>query len=119
MAAAALRPVIGDGDERTRAAAIGVSFPAELSPTEPSLLVQRAAAEAGGPPCAGGPFSALARAACPGAPVEDAVAAVGLIALEDDLLHLRASWTSPEDRPSSHRALRPPVLRPYGDPDRG
>lgn len=114
----ALRPVLTHPDERTRAAAVRV-HPSALDPAEPAVLVRRAAAEAGGSACAHPTTDLLATTACPGADPEQAAAAAGLLAREDLLLHLRASWTNPADRPPSHGALRPPVLRAYGDPDRG
>ena len=118
-ARAALQPLRAHPDERTRAAALS-ALPDALQPDEPSVLVRRAAAGAGAEaPCAGSGEPLWVRSACPDAPGDLQAAALGLLALEDDLLHLRASWTHPDDRPQSHRALRPPVLRPYGDPDRG
>ncbi len=92
---AALAALIADPDERIRAAAIAV-FPARVRPDEPSLLVRRAAGVAG-----------------------EATWADGVFAREDDLLHVRFSWNEPSDRPTAYAALRPPVIRPYGHPDRG
>ncbi len=43
----------------------------------------------------------------------------GVLAREDLLVHLRFSWTDEADRVASHRALRAPVIREYGHPDRG
>lgn len=44
---------------------------------------------------------------------------LGVLAREDLLVHLRFSWTDEADRVASHRALRAPVVREYGHPDRG
>jgi HEAT repeat protein len=117
-ATVALDAVRADPDERVRAASIRAR-PGRLSPDEASLVVLRAAAAVGGRPCHDPHADPLVRAACPEADPHDAAAALGLLALEDDLLHVRFSWNRPEDRPPSHSALRPPVIRPYGDPDRG
>lgn len=97
--ASALAGLSTDPDERIRAAAVG-ALPERLSPNEPSLLVRGAAL---GPP-ADADLAAWSR---------------GVLAREDDLLHLRFSWNDEEDRPDPYRALRPPVVRPYGRPDRG
>lgn len=113
-----LKGAVTNRDERIRAAAVRVHVEA-LSPEEPSVLVRRAAAASGGAPCETPEVDWLASTACPGTSPDAAAAAQGLLSREDDLLHLRASWTDRKDRPRSHRALRPPVLRPYGDPDRG
>jgi len=113
-----LDPVRADPDERTRAAAIS-AWPQRLDPAEPAVLVRRASAQGGGPPCDRLGEDLLASSACPSASPRAATAGRSLLLLEDDLLHLRASWSSPKDRPASHRVLRPPVLRDYGDPNRG
>lgn len=110
---AALEPGLKDPDERVRAAAVAV-YPDRLSPTEPSVLVRRAAT---GAPEAGS--DALVLAAAAGADPSFAAWARGVIALEDELVHLRFSWNDPNDRPGPYRALRPPVIREYGHPDRG
>lgn len=44
---------------------------------------------------------------------------LGTLAREDLLVHLRFSWTDEADRTMSHRALRDPVIREYGHPNRG
>jgi HEAT repeat protein len=44
---------------------------------------------------------------------------LGVLSREDLLVHLRFSWTDEADRVASHRALRAPVVREYGHPDRG
>lgn len=43
----------------------------------------------------------------------------GVVAIEDEFLHRRFSWNDEKDRPPSHRALRPPLFREYGFPNRG
>lgn len=43
----------------------------------------------------------------------------GVVEMEDDFLHRRFSWNDEKDRPPSHRALRPPLFREYGRPNRG
>jgi HEAT repeat protein len=102
----ALATRVTDPDERTRAAAVSV-YPARLDPAEPSVLVRRAA---GGDD----PDPSAAKAGSEWAPWAD-----GVLAHEDDLVHVRFSWNEPADRPSAYRALRPPVVRPYGHPHRG
>ncbi|MCB9762476.1 MAG: HEAT repeat domain-containing protein [Alphaproteobacteria bacterium] len=108
--AAALAARLGDPDERVRAAAAAV-FPERASADDPSVLVRRAAHLARA--------DALVASARPGADPDAAAWAQGVLAREDELVHLRFSWNRPEDRPGSHRALRPPVIREYGHPDRG
>ncbi|MES2643038.1 MAG: HEAT repeat domain-containing protein [Myxococcota bacterium] len=102
----ALATRVTDPDERTRAAAISV-YPARLDPAEPSALVRRAAGGDDPDPTAAKPGSSWA------------AWADGVFAREDDLVHVRFSWNEPADRPSAYRALRPPVVRPYGHPHRG
>lgn len=103
---AALRDALTDPDERVRAAAVA-RIPRALAKNEPSVLVRRAA-RAG----------TCTLDAAPTDPSREAWAR-GALSREDDLLHLRFSWNDPSERPRSHRTLRPPVLRPYGHPDRG
>ncbi|MCK6503726.1 HEAT repeat domain-containing protein [Myxococcota bacterium] len=98
-AGAALAARAGDADERVRAAVVGAD-PGLLDPAEPALLVRYAAGAGPGDPEAAGWVR-------------------GLLVREDELLHERFSWNAPADRPPSHRALRPPVVRAYGHPDRG
>jgi hypothetical protein len=43
----------------------------------------------------------------------------GVVEMEDYFLHRRFSWNDENDRPPSHRALRPPLFREYGFPNRG
>lgn len=43
----------------------------------------------------------------------------GIVEFEDEFLHRRFSWNDEEDRPPSHRVLRPPLFREYGFPNRG
>jgi HEAT repeat protein len=92
-----------DPDERIRAAVAART--GQHADDERSVLVRRAARRTDDP----------ARSVLE---AHDAWA-TGFLAREDDLLHLVFSWNRAEDRPASHRALRPPVLRPYGHPDRG
>lgn len=95
-------------DERIRAAAVSV-FPGRLAAEEPSALVRRAARS-----------RRRGDALVATEPGTDAdFWAIGVYAREDDLLHVRFSWNDASDRPSSYRALRPPVIRAYGHPDRG
>lgn len=98
-----LRALLSDPDERIRAAVVGV-YPDVLDPAEPSVLVRRAARRSDADPLAD--------------PVNTAWAE-GILLREDDLLHQRFSWNEEEDRPSAHSALRPPVPRAYGHPNRG
>jgi HEAT repeat protein len=110
----ALAGCLKDPDERIRAAAVSV-YPDRVDPHEPAALVRRAAAVARRPAAASG-HDALVDTA----EGTDADAwAMGVFAREDDLVHLRFSWNDPSDRPASYRALRPPVIRQYGHPDRG
>jgi HEAT repeat protein len=97
---------VTDPDERIRAAAVGAN-PERLRPDEPSALVRRAAGRPSADPIDAPMDASLGRWAA------------GVIAREDDLLHLRFSWNDEADRPAAHRALRPPVYRAYGHPDRG
>ncbi len=110
---AALETGLVDPDERVRAAVVAV-YPDRLSATEASVLVRRAAATS---PRAG--TDALVLAAKADADVSFARWARGVIVAEDELVHLRFSWNEPSDRPAPYRALRPPVIREYGHPDRG
>ncbi|MDP2309612.1 MAG: HEAT repeat domain-containing protein [Pseudomonadota bacterium] len=101
----ALAPLVKDPDERIRAAAVA-AYPLALNPEEASVLVRRAAG--------------VGTPELPSANADPAASwAEGVLAREDDLLHVRFSWNEPSDRPDVHRALRPPVVRPYGHPDRG
>ena len=103
----ALAGCLLDRDERMRAAAAGV-FPREVSPDESSVLVRLAAGARTG--------DGLLFQASGG---DGAFWSRGVLAREDDLLHLRFSWNDEEDRPAPYRALRPPVIRAYGHPNRG
>lgn len=114
-AAELLLQAIGDPDERVRAAVISV-HPDRLAEGEPAVLVRRAAAAAG---AATGDADVLVSWAMPGAEADQAAWAAGVLTREDELLHLRFSWNRPEDQPASHRALRPPLVREYGHPNRG
>ncbi|MDP2314498.1 MAG: HEAT repeat domain-containing protein, partial [Pseudomonadota bacterium] len=107
----ALAALVSDPDERVRAAAIAV-YPDRAQPDEPSVLVRRAAGARGA--FAGAPDPVAAPADAPLGAWAD-----GVYAHEDDLLHVRFSWNEPADRPTVYRALRPPVVRPYGHPHRG
>lgn len=104
-----------DPDERVRAAVVGLPG-APLAADEPSVLV-RAAAAAREVPDAGA--DRLVAARVPLAPLHLVGFADGVLAREDELVHLRFSWNDERDRPAAYRALRPPVVRPYGHPDRG
>ncbi len=104
----------GATDERERAAVVA-ALPELLAPGEAAVLVLRAAAAGGGAVRGGVLVQAAATAADPGL----SAWAAGVIAREDDLLHERMSWNDPADRPDVYGGLRPPVIRPYGDPDRG
>lgn len=110
----ALLTLARDPDERVRAAVAAV-YPDACRPEEPSLLVLQACATHG----ASTPADPLARAFASGADPSLLAWAAGVLAQEDDLLHLRFSWNDPADQPPSYRALRPPIVRPYGVPDRG
>ena len=43
----------------------------------------------------------------------------GIIQKQDDLCHEVFSWNDPNDKPLSHRGIRPPQFRLYGHPNRG
>jgi HEAT repeat protein len=106
-----------DPDERVRAA-WAARYPT-LAAGDPSVLVRRAAATAQ-PALGRDDPSLLVRAASDSPPDRHAPWwARGVIAREDDLLHLRFSFNDETKIPPSHRALRPPVVREYGHPDRG
>lgn len=113
---AALVRLALDPDERIRAAAVSTS-PALLGPAEHSVLVLRAAVAAGALLPVGA--DALVQGAASGADPDLAAWGRGTLSREDDLLHLRFSWNAPDDRPAVYDALRPPVVRDYGHPDRG
>ncbi|MBN1335432.1 MAG: HEAT repeat domain-containing protein [Deltaproteobacteria bacterium] len=113
----ALRPLVADPDERIRAAAVA-ALPLEAAPGDPAVLVRRAAAAGAPAPFARDP-DLLVRAALPGADPDLAAWGRGVLAREDDLLHVRFSWNDPAERKAAYRALRPPVIRAYGHPDRG
>lgn len=101
-----LEAALVDPDERVRAAAVSV-YPERLAVDEPSVLVRRAAPPPADP-------DALVRAV-----LEPSLGpwALGVLAREDDLLHEQFSWNGRSDRP--RRTLRPPVVVPYGHPNRG
>ncbi|MCB9742369.1 MAG: HEAT repeat domain-containing protein [Alphaproteobacteria bacterium] len=113
--AARLAALIRDPDERLRAAAAR-AFPERVSADEPALLVRQIAAAAG---TLEAPTQAAVRWMGPGATPEQRAWAIGLLVREDELVHVRFSWNDPADRPASHLALRPPLLRTYGQPNRG
>lgn len=106
--------LVADPDERVRAAVVGLPG-APLDPAEPAALVRAAAAARGMDAGA----DRLVRARVPEAPLAEVGFADGVLAREDELVHLRCSWNDGADRPSAYAALRPPVIRPYGHPDRG
>ncbi len=115
-----LRAVQGDADERIRAA-LGRSCPQRIASGDKALLPRRAAAahQDQGSGWQDDP-DALVRWALPSRAAEHGWWwARGVIAREDELLHLRFSFHGPQDRPPEYRALRPPVVREYGHPDRG
>jgi HEAT repeat protein len=113
-----LRPLIGDRDERIRAAVVSV-LPQLLADKEPSVLVLRAAARTGKVPRLARHPDLLVRWAMPGADADGAAYGRGTIAREDALRHARFSWNAPRDRPAEYSTLRPPVVRPYGRSSRG
>ena len=113
---AVLATLAADPDERIRAAVVA-ALPDRLAADEPAVLVRRAAAAHGR--TLPGEADALVLAALPDASPALASWARGVLAREDDLLHALFSWNDPADRPAEHRSLRPPVIRPYGSPDRG
>ena len=117
-AKALLAPLIGDRDERIRAA-VAASLPQIVPRDEPSVLVLRAAALTGQVPWLKGHPDLMVQWAWPGAERDGAAYARGVISREDDLLHSRFSWNAPDDRPAAYSALRPTMVRPYGHPDRG
>jgi|GEM_PF-6803191 len=43
----------------------------------------------------------------------------GIIQKQDNLCHEVFSWNDPNDKPLSHRGIRPPQFRLYGHPNRG
>ncbi len=107
-----------DPDERVRAAWAG-AYPAQVSRDDPSLLVRRAAAAAL-PDQWREDSSAMVIFVASDPPDEHgAYWALGVLAREDDLLHLRFSFNDETRIPSSYQALRPPVVREYGHPNRG
>jgi len=107
-----------DPDERVRAA-WARAYPERVTPAEPSLLVRRTAAAADPEAWTRDP-SVTVRALTPATPdLHAAHWALGLLAREDDLLHMRFSFNDEAKVPHSHRALRPPVVREYGHPNRG
>ena len=112
-----LEPLGGDPDERIRAA-WARAYPERVTANDPSVLVRRAAAAGPGP--WGDDPSAMVRFAAGDSPNADGSSwARGVLAREDDLLHMRFSFNDETKIPSSHRALRPPVVREYGHPNRG
>jgi HEAT repeat protein len=113
-----LAPLAADPDERVRAA-FARAQPELITAEEPSLLVRRAAA-AGMPDRWREDPSALVRFAATGPPdLNGAWWALGVLAHEDELVHLRFSFNDEARIPRSHQSLRPPVVREYGHPDRG
>ncbi len=115
-----LRALAADPDERVRAA-VARTMPGLTGASEPSVLVRRAATRAspGDDRWRDDP-SALVRFLASQAPDPHGIFwARGVIAGEDDLVYLRFSFNDERDRPSTSRALLPPVAREYGHPDRG
>jgi hypothetical protein len=113
-----LEVLADDPDERVRAA-FATAYPARVGPQEPSVLVRRAAAQSLPERWNVDP-SALVRFAAADPPdPHGAFWALGVIAREDQLVHLRFSFNDERRIPSSHQSLRPPVVREYGHPDRG
>ncbi len=113
-----LEPLATDPDERVRAA-WATAYPERVTAEEPSLLVRRVAA--GGQP---GRWredpSVMVRFAASDPPdPHGAWWARGVLAREDELVHLRFSFNDEDRIPRSHQSLRPPVTREYGHPDRG
>jgi HEAT repeat protein len=114
----ALEHLAEDPDERIRAA-WAQAYPHLVRDDDPSALVRRAAAQAAAELWRGDP-SLLVRAACePPLDPHAAYWARGVLAREDDLLHLRFSFNDERRIPASHQAMRPPVVREYGHPNRG
>ena len=105
----ALRAAAANPDERVRAAVLAV-YPEFLLPSEPSIIVRRAAAT--GHNLHDGD-SLLADSGALG------YWARGILSREDDLLHFILCWNELGDRPVVYEALRPPTIRAYGHPDRG
>ncbi len=113
-----LESFANEPDERIRAAAARV-YPERVPTDEPSVLVRRVAAALVPERWRDDP-SALVRFAASDDPApHGAYWARGVLAREDDLLHLRFSFNDEESMPRSHQSLRPPVVREYGHPDRG
>ena len=113
-----LEPLATDPDERVRAA-FARAHPERVTHDEPSLLVRRAAA-AGNPELWREDPSALVRFAAADPPdPHGSWWAMGVLAREDELVHLRFSFNDEARIPRSHQSLRPPVVREYGHPDRG
>lgn len=95
-------------DERAEAAFVRAGVPlggADLPPASPSWIRRVVAHER--------------QVAIGDAGVADLQWELGVLAREDLLIHLRFSWTDEADRTMSHRALRDPVIREYGHPNRG
>jgi HEAT repeat protein len=112
-----LEALAEDPDERIRAA-WARAYPQAVSSDDPSALVRRVGAAADPGRFDSDP-SALVRYAASGSDANGPHWARGVIAGEDDLLHLRFSFHDEDEIPRSHQSLRPPVVREYGHPDRG
>ncbi len=115
-----LRSLASDPDERIRAAVARV-LPDTVREDEPSVLVRRAGAGASPRDSrwASDPSALVSFLAEPAADPHGRFWARGVIAREDELVYLRFSFNDERDRPTTSRALLPPVVREYGHPDRG
>ena len=107
-----------DPDERIRAA-WAQAYPDRVKASDPSLLVRRAAAAAHPERWRDDPSAMVTVLSDTPPDAHGAYWALGVLAREDDLLHLRFSFNDETKVPRSHLALRPPVVREYGHPNRG
>ena len=111
----ALKNLTQDKDERIRCAALTV-FPTAYSSAEPSAWVRyRIAQQVGG---VSWQYSGAMTTFVTGN-LDQQAWLNGVIQFEDDFLHQRFSWNDPNNKPKTHSRLRPPLIRPYGHPDRG
>ena len=98
-------------DERVRAAVL-TSTPQFVRPTEQSLLVQYS--------IAGKIQHQSTDLMLQWALDDDKKYWVsGIVELQDDLCHEIFSWNDPSNKPMTHKGIRPPLFRTYGQPNRG
>ena len=115
---------LNDSDERIQSAAVleGVDFHA-MKVDEPSLLLRYTIAlyrrELGTLKNMGVVYTEGIMTSWTIGSFDEQAWIQGVIQKQDDLCHEIFSWNDPNDKPFSHRGIRPPQFRSYGHPNRG